>query len=115
MKFIFTFLSLLFLASISYATENKNNQDEVTYNRISTGEITNNILNISVNGMVCDFCAQSIEKVFMKKNEVKGINLNLEDQKVLIYLEEKTNIENDTISRIFEDAGYTVEEIERNN
>ena len=59
--------------------------------------------------MVCDFCAQSIEKVFMKRNEVKGINVNLEDQKVVIYLQEKTDIKDNTISSIFEDAGYTVE------
>ena len=77
--------------------------------------IQNNIININVNGMVCDFCAQSIEKVFMKRIEVKGINVNLEDQKVVIYLEKETDIENTTISTIFEDAGYTVETINRNS
>ena len=48
--------------------------------------------------MVCDFCAQSIEKVFMKRIEVKGINVDLEDQKVVIYLEKETDIEDTTIS-----------------
>ena len=65
--------------------------------------------------MVCDFCAQSIEKVFMKRIEVKGINVNLENQKVVIYLEKETDIEDTTISTIFEDAGYTVEKIKRNS
>ena len=65
--------------------------------------------------MVCDFCAQSIEKVFMKRIEVKGINVNLEDQKVVIYLEKETDIEDTTISTIFEDAGYSVETINRNS
>ena len=115
MKFMLAILSLLLLISFSYTAKDETNQDEVSYKGISTGKITNNILNISVNGMVCDFCAQSIEKVFMKKNEVKGINVNLEDQKVIIYLDEKTNIQNDIISKIFEDAGYTVQEIERNS
>ena len=51
----------------------------------------------------------------MKRNEVKGINVNLEDQKVVIYLQEKTDIADNTISSIFEDAGYTVEAINRNS
>ena len=73
------------------------------------------IIDIEVEGMVCDFCAQSIEKVFMKRIEVKGINVNLEDQKVVIYLENETDIEDATISTIFEDAGYSVETINRNS
>ena len=51
----------------------------------------------------------------MKRIEVKGINVNLGDQKVVIYLEKETDIEDDTISTIFEDAGYTVETINRNS
>ena len=89
--------------------------DEITTYGLSSGEITDNIININVNGMVCDFCAQSIEKVFMKRIEVKGINVNLEHQKVVIYLEKETDIEDTTISTLFEDAGYTVETINRNS
>ena len=103
----------------TYATncnkEGGHSHDEITTNGLSSGQITDNIININVNGMVCDFCAQSIEKVFMKRIEVKGINVNLGDQKVVIYLEKETDIEDDTISTIFEDAGYTVETINRNS
>ena len=119
MKTLIILLSTLLLTFSSYATncnkEGGHSHDEVTTNGLSSGEITDNIININVNGMVCDFCAQSIEKVFMKRNEVKGINVNLEDQKVVIYLQEKTDIEDNTISSIFEDAGYTVEAINRNS
>ena len=117
MKILIILLSTLLLTFSSYATncnkEGGHSHDEVTTNGLSSGEITDNIININVNGMVCDFCAQSIEKVFMKRNEVKGINVNLEDQKVVIYLQEKTDIEDNTISSILEDAGYTVESINR--
>ena len=99
----------------TYATnshkENGHSRDDVTTNGLSSGEITDNFININVNGMVCDFCAQSIEKVFMKRIEVKGINVDLEDQRVVIYLEKETDIEDTSISTIFEDAGYTVETI----
>ena len=119
MKILVILLSSLLLTFTTHATnchkESGHSHDEVTTNGLSSGEITDNFININVNGMVCDFCAQSIEKVFMKRIEVKGINVNLEDQKVVIYLEKDTDIEDDTISTIFEDAGYTVETINRNS
>ena len=71
------------------------------------------IVVVDVNGMVCDFCAQAIEKVFMKRDEVLGINVNLENQKVIIYLQKESNIEDETLLAIFEDAGYTVDKINR--
>ena len=115
MKTFIILLSTLLLTFTAYATnchkEGGHSHDEVTTNGLSSGKVTDNIININVNGMVCDFCAQSIEKVFMKRNEVKGINVNLEDQKVVIYLEKETDIVDSVISSIFEDAGYTVETI----
>ena len=119
MKILVILLSALLFTFTTHATnchkEGGNSHDEVTTNGLSSGEITDNFININVNGMVCDFCAQSIEKVFMKRIEVKGINVDLEDQKVVIYLEKETDIEDTTISTIFEDAGYTVETINRNS
>jgi len=117
---IFTILlgSLLFTLP-AYSTncnkEGEHSHAGITTNGLSSGEKTDNIISINVNGMVCDFCAQSIEKVFMKRIEVKGINVNLENQKVVIYLKNEADIENNTISTIFEDAGYTIENIDRNS
>ena len=114
MKILLTLISLLILASTTYAmnshAEEVHNHDDVG---LSSGEMTKNIISVDVNGMVCDFCAQSIEKVFMKREEVKGINVNLDNQKVIIYLQKETNIDDTVIGTIFEDAGYTVEKIIR--
>ena len=119
MKIFIILLSTLLLTFASYATncnkEGGHSHDEVTTNGLSSGKVTDNIININVNGMVCDFCAQSIEKVFMKRIEVKGIYINLEDQKVVVYLDKETDIENIIISTILEDAGYTVKKINRNS
>lgn len=117
MKLLFILFNIFFL--YSYASTNntfvlsEHIIAENSINQPSSGVITNNIIKINVNGMVCDFCAQSIEKVFMKRDEVKGINVNLENQKVIIYLKKGTNIKNKVISIIFEDAGYTIEKIKR--
>ena len=39
-----------------------------------TGSIDSNgaLMTVAVEGMVCDFCAQAIEKVFMQREEVTG-------------------------------------------
>ena len=42
------------------------------------------IIDISVQGMVCDFCAQSIEKVFMKQPGVEVVYVNLDRQNVQV-------------------------------
>jgi copper chaperone CopZ len=114
MKILLTLMSVLFLASTTYVT---NGYAKDVYNHddagLSSGEVTNNIISVNVNGMVCDFCAQSIEKVFMNREEVKGINVNLDNQKVIIYLQKETNIDDAVIGTIFEDAGYSVEKINR--
>ena len=116
MKILLTFMSVFFLVSTTYTTnsyaDEVSNYDDAG---LSSGEKTNNVISVNVNGMVCDFCAQSIEKVFMKREEVKGINVNLENQKVIIYLQEAVNIEDTIIDTIFEDAGYTVVKINRNS
>ena len=114
MKTLLTLLSVLFLVSTTYTTnsyaDDVSNHDDAG---LSSGEITNNIISVNVNGMVCDFCAQSIEKVFMKREEVQGINVDLNNQRVVIYLKENVSIDDTEIIKLFEDSGYGVEKINR--
>ena len=80
---------------------------------LSSGIKSENIIDVAANGMVCDFCAQAIEKVFMKKAEVQGINVDLDNQKVVIYLKENAVIEDAEIVKLFEDSGYGVDNINK--
>ena len=74
MKFHFITISLIFFTLI-------------THNKIkSQNKIENEVLTISVNGLVCDFCARSIEKLFSKKESVKSIDVNLENMIITINL-----------------------------
>ena len=41
-------------------------------------------IKIGVEGMVCDFCAQSIQKVFLKQPGVEKVDVNLEVGKVTV-------------------------------
>ena len=48
-------------------------------------ELSNvNIAIVSVKGMVCDFCARGISKTFLKDKDVKKIDVDLDNGKVLI-------------------------------
>ena len=79
----------------------------------SQNKIENQILKISVNGLVCDFCARSIEKLFSKKESVESINVDLEKMLITIYLKKGKNINNTTVTMLIKDSGYDVTEINR--
>jgi copper chaperone CopZ len=68
---------------------------------------------VSVNGLVCDFCARALEKTFGKKSEVKGIDVNLETKIVTINFMQGQTLDNDTLTQIITDSGYNVEGIHR--
>ena len=82
-------------------------------NTKSNEKLENEILNISVNGLVCDFCARSIEKLFSKKEEVKTINVNLEKMLITINLKKGKSLNDDLIKKVISDSGYDIKEIRR--
>ena len=79
----------------------------------SQNKIENQILKISVNGLVCDFCARSIEKLYRKKESVESINVDLENMLITIYLKKGKNINNIIVTQLIKDSGYDVTEINR--
>lgn len=64
-----------------------------------------------VNGLVCDFCARSLEKTFEKEESVKSIAIDLKDKVIIIELKKNKNLDESTIIKLVNDAGYDVEEI----
>ena len=79
----------------------------------SQNKIEDQILRISVNGLVCDFCARSIEKIFTKNESVDSINVNLEKMLITINLKNGKNLNDDIIKQLIKDSGYDVAEINR--
>jgi len=69
-------------------------------------------LKVSVNGMVCAFCAQGIEKKVKALAETKEVYVNLKAHLVAIELKEGKKLSNETITKIIKDAGYDVTNIE---
>ncbi len=68
---------------------------------------------VKINGLVCDFCARSMEKVFMKKDPVSGVKVDLSAKIVTIDLKEGSAFSDDDIRKGVTDAGYAVVSIER--
>ena len=72
-----------------------------------------NIVYVSVNGLVCDFCARSIEKMFEKKEAVSRISVDLENMLITIFLKDNQKLNDETIIEIIKDSGYDVTEVKR--
>ena len=73
---------------------------------------------IDVQGLVCDFCAQSIDKVFSKQAGVEKVDVNLNDGRVTVKMadvfeDDEVGISDETIIKLLQDAGYEVTAIIR--
>lgn len=71
------------------------------------------ILKIGVNGMVCDFCARAIEKVFMKQEAVGAIEVNLSDKLITATMKDGQTLDDETITQLVNDSGYALVDINR--
>ena len=64
-----------------------------------------------VNGLVCDFCARALEKVFGKQEAVESINVDLDEKVITIHFNEGQKLDDETITQLIADSGYDVREI----
>ncbi len=101
MKFLRIFMILvLFNFVLNIGVKSKNKNDD-------------NIVYVSVNGLVCDFCARSIEKMFEKKEAVSRISVDLENMLITIFLRDNQKLNDETIIELIKDSGYDVTEVKR--
>ena len=66
----------------------------------------------NVNGMVCAFCAQGIEKKMRALSQTKDVYVNLKQRIVAVELKEGQTLSNDTVKDLIKDAGYDVTSID---
>ncbi len=71
------------------------------------------IILVRVDGMVCDFCAQSLKKVLEKKEAVEKVEISLETKIMTITLIEGGTLSDAEIDKAVNWAGYTLAGIER--
>jgi copper chaperone CopZ len=75
-------------------------------------EKTDDII-VKVDGMVCDFCAQSLKKVFSKEDSVNNIDVKLDDQTVIIDTIKGQTLNDAKIKELIEWGGYDLVSIDR--
>lgn len=71
------------------------------------------LISVEAKGLVCDFCAQALQKVFMKQEEVAGIHVDLSTKEILISLKNGFDMDDETITKLITDSGYNVSGIKR--
>lgn len=72
-------------------------------------------IKVDVNGLVCDFCARALEKVFSKQETVEDINVDLDTKVITINMKDGQNLDDETITNLITDSGYNVEGIRRDD
>lgn len=68
---------------------------------------------ITVNGMVCDFCAQSVWKVFEDYEQVSTVDVDLDTGIVLVHLKPGQALDDAALEKAITYAGYDLVKTER--
>ena len=71
------------------------------------------VIKVSVNGMVCGFCAQGINKKLTKTGLVEKVNVDLEKKLVSFSTLPGKELNDESITKLITEAGYSVVKIER--
>jgi periplasmic mercuric ion binding protein len=66
----------------------------------------------NVNGMVCAFCAQGIEKKMRSLNQTQDVYVNLKQRIVAVEVKDGQHLSFDTVKAVIKDAGYDVTGVE---
>jgi periplasmic mercuric ion binding protein len=70
-------------------------------------------IEMQVNGLVCAFCAQGIEKQLRKFPATADVVVSLEQKLVAVALKDAQDIPDAELRRALTNAGYTVKTIQR--
>ena len=61
-----------------------------------------------VNGLVCDFCAQALKKVFKKEDAVDFIHVDLDAGEVRITLNDGQDLADERVEKLIRKSGYSL-------
>lgn len=78
-----------------------------------TSAMASDIAVADVKGLVCDFCAQALEKTFAKEERVDQIKVNLDESTVTVYFKEGQNLTDAEIEDLISRGGYDISGIQR--
>lgn len=82
---------------------------------VATGSAYATTIQMRVNGLVCAFCAQGIEKKLRKIPATADVYVSLEQKVVAVALKDGQDIPDATLVKALTDAGYSVVDIQRSD
>jgi copper chaperone CopZ len=68
---------------------------------------------IGVDGMVCSFCAQGIEKNLKSRAEINQVFVSLQNKLVAVSFKDGRSVSDGELSKLIIDSGYKVTQIAR--
>ena len=66
---------------------------------------------VDANGLVCDFCARALEKVFEQEEGVESVAVDLDSKVITISLKDGAIMDEDTVRMLITDSGYDVQAV----
>ena len=96
--------SLILSFSSAHLAEAKIKKHE--HKKLSISKMEKDKIVFKVNGMVCAFCAQGIEKNFNKQKKVKETKVNLDKMEVTVFLNQGKTLSEKKIKKTVRRAGF---------
>ena len=106
MKFLITALAA---SAIAFAAPMARGQDTAP----TENEITQTLVTAKVNGMVCDFCARAVTKVFGKEDAVENVHVDLDNGEIHVTLKPGTTLSDERVETLVKKSGYDLVSIKR--
>lgn len=102
MRFIIGFFMVAFFCPVLAFCQNSVIEEDKTV-----------VIEARINGLVCDFCAQALQKVFSREPKVQAIKVDLTTKILTLRLKPDEDMDDQTLKNLVKKAGYTVEKISR--
>ena len=71
------------------------------------------LVTAKVNGMVCDFCARAVTKVFGKEGAVENVHVDLDNGEIHVTLKPGAALSDEKVADLVRKSGYDLVSIER--
>ena len=113
MKKIFILISVLISFS---AFANTNSKDSISLKKDIKSKNDNDNIKfskiITVYGMVCAFCSNSLEKKLKKEEAIDQVKVELENKKISVLFKKGKSVEDKKLEEIITSSGFKVVKIE---
>lgn len=71
------------------------------------------LVTAKVNGMVCDFCARAVTKVFGKEDAVENVHVDLDKGEIHVTLKSGADLTDERVASLVKKSGYDLVSIAR--